>query len=180
MAIKATIFKATLTIADMDRYYYAEHALTLARHPSETDLRMMARLAVFALNAEEHLSFTKGISTDSEPDLWVKDYSDQINLWIELGQPDEKRLRQVCGKAQAVKVYCYSGHSAELWWEQHRNFAQRFDNLSVINLNVEAIERLSDLAQRSMLLHCNIEDQILNISDHEQSVKIIQEIWKQP
>lgn len=178
MAIKATIFKATLNIADMDRHYYQQHALTLARHPSETDLRMMARLAVFALSAEERLSFTKGISTDNEPDLWVKDYSDQVELWIELGQPDEKRLRQACGKAQAVKVYCYSGHSAELWWEQNRTMVQRFSNLSVINLDAVAIEQLSHLARRTMTLHCNIEDQTLTMSDDEQSVEIRQTLWK--
>lgn len=178
MALKATIFKATLNIADMDRHYYQQHALTLARHPSETDLRMMTRLAVFALNAEERLSFTKGISTDSEPDLWVKDYSDQVDLWIELGQPDEKRLRQACSKAQAVKVYCYSGHSAELWWEQHRAMAQRFSNLSVINLDAAAVEKLSLLARRTMTLHCNIEEQTLNIGDDEQTVEISQSRWK--
>lgn len=178
MALKATVFKATLNIADMDRYYYDEHILTLARHPSETDQRMMARLAVFALNAEPRLNFTKGISTDSEPDLWVKDYSDQIELWIELGQPDEKRLRQACGKAQAVKVYCYSGHSAELWWEQTKNMAQRFDNLSVVNLNLDAIQQLGTMAQRSMSLHCNIEDRILSISDNNQSVEVTQDLWR--
>lgn len=178
MALKATVFKATLNIADMDRYYYDEHSLTLARHPSETDQRMMARLAVFALNAEPRLNFTKGISTDNEPDLWIKDYSDQIELWIELGQPDEKRLRQACGKAQAVRIYCYSGHSAELWWEQIQNIAKRFDNLSVINLNHDAIQQLGDMAQRNMILHCNIEDQILSLSDNTQSVDITQEFWK--
>lgn len=138
----------------------------------------MARLAVFALSAEERLSFTKGISTDNEPDLWVKDYSDQVELWIELGQPDEKRLRQACGKAQAVKVYCYSGHSAELWWEQNRTMVQRFSNLSVINLDAVAIEQLSHLARRTMTLHCNIEDQTLTMSDDEQSVEIRQTLWK--
>ncbi|GAB3110560.1 YaeQ family protein [Aestuariicella hydrocarbonica] len=178
MALKATVFKATINIADMDRYYYDEHVLTLARHPSETDLRMMARLAVFALNAEPRLNFTKGISTDSEPDLWIKDYSDQTELWIELGQPDEKRLRQACGKAQAVKIYCYSGRSAELWWQQTKHFAQRFDNLTVINLHEEGIQALSELAQRNMSLHCNIEDQEMSVSDETTSVIITQEMWK--
>lgn len=178
MALKATVFKATINIADMDRYYYDEHVLTLARHPSETDLRMMARLAVFALNAEPRLNFTKGISTDSEPDLWIKDYSDQTELWIELGQPDEKRLRQACGKAQAVKIYCYSGHSAELWWQQTKHFAQRFDNLTVINLHEAGIQALSELAQRNMSLHCNIEDQEMSVSDETTSVIITQEMWK--
>lgn len=178
MALKATIFKATLSIADMDRHYYQQHSLTLARHPSETDLRMMARLAVFALNADERLSFTKGISTDSEPDLWQKDYSDQIEVWIELGQPDEKRLRQACGKAREVKVYCYSGNSAEVWWEQNRGMAQRFSNLSVINLDAAAIEQLNQLARRSMSLHCNIQEQTLSMGDDAQTVEINQTRWK--
>ncbi len=178
MALKATIFKAQLHIADMDRHYYQAHSLTLARHPSETDVRMMARVAVFALNAEPGLNFTKGLSTDDEPDLWRKDDSQRIEQWIELGQPDEKRLRRACGKADEVKVYCYTDKAADVWWESMQNTLQRFDNLSVIQLDGDAIEKLGNMAQRSMILHCNIEDGILNISNDEQSLDLAQSIRK--
>ncbi len=104
MALKATIFKAELHIADMDRHHYGDHALTIARHPSETDERMMMRIVAFALNAHEDLVFTKGLSTENEPDLWQKSLSDDIELWIDLGQPDDKRIRKACGRAQQVMM----------------------------------------------------------------------------
>ena len=127
MALKSTIFKAELSIADMDRHYYGDHNLTLARHPSETDERMMVRLVAFVLNAHTDLEFTKGISTDDEPDLWLKGLSGEIELWIDLGQPDEKRIRQACGRAQQVLIYCYSGHGAEIWWSQIQGKLDRFN-----------------------------------------------------
>ena len=104
MALKATIFKADLHIADMARNYYAEHALTVARHPSETDERMMARILAFALNADERLAFGKGLSDADEPDLWQKDLTGAIEHWIEVGQPDEKRLLRACGRAARARV----------------------------------------------------------------------------
>jgi len=178
MAIKATVFKAALNIADMDRNYYNDHQLTIARHPSETDLRMMARLAVYSLNADQDLTFTKGISTDDEPDIWLKDYSDQIKHWIELGQPDEKRIRQACAKAEQVSIYCYSGHGAEIWWQQIEAQLQRFDHLRVFNLDASAMEALANLANRSMDLSAFIQDQGLTVSDGENSVSIEQQQWK--
>ena len=112
MALKATICKASLQVADVDRNYYAEHALTVARHPSETDERMMARLLALALNAHERLTFCKGLSDTDEPDLWQKDLTGAIEHWIEVGQPDDKRLLRACGRAEKVTVYAY-GNRAE-------------------------------------------------------------------
>src|SRR5680860_958910 len=117
MALKATIFKATLNIADMDRHYYADHQLTLAQHPSENDERMMIRLLAFALNAREGLEFTKGLSTDDEPELWQKSLSDEIELWIELGLPDESRLRKACNRSKQVILYTpYGGTRTSPNW----------------------------------------------------------------
>ena len=115
MALKATIFKAAVQIADTDRNYYQTHALTLARHPSETDERMMVRLLAFALHAHESLLFGKGLSADDEPDLCRKDLTGAIQLWIDVGQPDEKRLRKACGRASQVVVYSYGTTSARAW-----------------------------------------------------------------
>ena len=119
MATKATIFKADLQIVDMDRNYYQDHALTLARHPSETDERMMLRLLAFARHASDTLMFTRGLSSSDEPDLWQKDLTGTIEVWIGLCQPDEKRIRKACGRSQQVVIYCYSGNSASIWWEQN-------------------------------------------------------------
>ena len=157
MALKSTVFKATLNIADIDRGVYAEHALTLARHPSETDERMMVRLLAFACHADEGLAFCKGLSDPDEPDLWRKDLTGAIDLWIETGQPDERRLRHACGRARQVVVYCY-GHAADVWWNQQRGRLDRLANLSVIRLPAEGTQALARLAQRTMQLQCTIQD----------------------
>jgi uncharacterized protein YaeQ len=177
MAANATICKASLNIADMDRHYYAEHDLTLAKHPSENDLRLMVRLAAFVLNADERLAFSKGISQDDEPDLWQKALDGAITLWIDLGQPDEKRIRKACGRSEKVVIYTYQEGSALAWWKQAEKTLLRFKNLSVIYLNIEGdIEALS---QRAMRLQCNISDGELTIMDEEQSVVIKEEVWKE-
>lgn len=178
MALKATVIKAELQIADMDRNYYATHALTLAQHPSETDARMMLRVLVFARHASETLAFTKGLSTDDEPDLWQKDLTGAIETWIELGQPDEKRVRKACGRARAVSIYCHSGHSAELWWQKSRDLMARFDNLTVVNLPAEAGPSLAQLAARNMRLQCTVQDGQLWLADEHASVMIEPTVWK--
>ncbi len=178
MAIKATIFKAELQIADMDRNYYQPHLLTLARHPSETDERMMVRLLAFALHADKMLCFTRGLSSDDEPDLWSKSLSDEIELWIDIGQPDERRIRKACGRAREVAVYCYSSRSAAVWWQQNRSRLQRFDNLRVVNIASGAGKRLARLAQRNMQLQCTIQDGQLWLADDAESVQVELEAWK--
>src|SRR5512147_2812560 len=113
MALSATTCKAELAISDMDRHYYATHALTLAQQPSETDERMMIRLLAFALFAHERLEFGKGLSTTEEPALWLKEYSGEIRLWIEVGLPDERALRKACGRAENVVVLAYGGRAMD-------------------------------------------------------------------
>src|SRR5206468_290856 len=158
MAEKATIFKADLTVADMDRNHFATHALTLARHPSETDERMMVRLLAFALHADERLQFGKGISSDDEPDLWRKDLTGEILEWIELGQPDESRIRKACGRARQVIVINYGGRAADIWWEKNAATLERAKNLTVIDIPAAAVSALAALAERTMRLQCMIQD----------------------
>src|SRR5688572_3604365 len=142
MALKATIFKARLQVSDMDRNHYATHALTLARHPSETDERMMVRLLAFALDADEALEFGRGLSAEDEPDLVRRDLTGVIQLWIEVGLPDERDLRKACGRARAVKVYTYGGRSADLWWTQNAAALARLANLTVIDVPEETAASL--------------------------------------
>jgi uncharacterized protein YaeQ len=158
MALNATTYKAELAISDMDRHYYATHALTLARHPSETDERLMVRLLAFALYADERLQFGKGISSDEEPDLWRKDLTGEILEWIELGQPDEQRIRKACGRARQVIVVNYSGRSADIWWSKNEASLARAKNLSVIDIPAAAVGALAALAERNMRLQCLIQD----------------------
>lgn len=157
MAIKATVCKATLQIADMDRNYYADHALTLARHPSETDERMMVRLLAFALYAEEYLTFAQGMSNDDEPDLWCKDLTGAIQTWISVGLPDERLIRKACGRSNQVVLITY-GRSADIWWNENRDKMQRQSNLTVLKLTTETTQALAAWAQRNMALQCNIQE----------------------
>jgi uncharacterized protein YaeQ len=172
MALKATIFKVHLQIADMDREHYQDHALTLARHPSENDLRMMIRLLAFALNADSALTFTRGLSTEDEPDLWQKNLSGEIELWIDVGQPDERRIRKACGRAHQVIIYNYNEASAKIWWSQIRDTLKRFDNLRVFSLSDSSCEKLTKLAQRNMQLQCTIQDAEAWLSDDTNTVMI--------
>jgi len=157
MAIKATVFKAALQIADMDRHYYADHTLTLARHPSETDERMMVRLLAFALYADAALSFGKGMSGDEEPDLWHKDLTGEIKRWIEVGLPDERVIRKAVGRADKVVVLIY-GRAADIWWNENRNKLQRQHNLTVLKLTSITSLALAALASRTMQLQCTIQE----------------------
>lgn len=172
MALKATIFKVDLQIADMDRNYYHDHALTLARHPSETDERMMVRVLAFALNAGEDLSFGKGLSADDEPDLWQKDLTGVIRLWVEVGLPDEKSVRKACGRADRVIIYSYGGHAAELWWNTNRKNLDRSRNLAVVSLPVDATRALAALARRSMRLQCTIQEGEILFTDGENTAGV--------
>ncbi|HWH46793.1 MAG TPA: YaeQ family protein [Burkholderiales bacterium] len=180
MALKATIFKADLRIADMDRPYYGDHTLTIARHPSETDERMMVRLLAFALHADEALSFGRGLSSDDEPDLWQKDLTGSIQFWIEVGLPDEKRVRKACGRAGQVVVYSYGGRAAELWWEQVNGKFGPAKNLSVIALPAASTRTLAQLALRNMELQFTIQEGHVWISDKEQVIELIPATLKSP
>jgi uncharacterized protein YaeQ len=172
MALKATICKAELHIADMERGYYHDHAVTVARHPSETDERMMVRLLAFALNADDTLAFGAGLSTDDEPDLWRKDLTGSIETWIDVGLPDEKRIRKACGRANAVFVYSYGGHAAELWWQQVGDKLARSHKLTVINLPQTGTRALAGLAARNMNLQFTIQDGQVWVADDRTSVQL--------
>jgi uncharacterized protein YaeQ len=158
MALKATIYKAELQISDMDRHYYASHALTLAQHPSENDERLMMRLLAFALYADERLEFGRGLSTDDEPDLWRKSLTGEIEQWIEVGQPGEQRIRKACGRARQVIVVSYGGRGADVWWEKISDSLSRSKNLTVIDIPVAAVQALAGFIDRNMELQCLIQD----------------------
>jgi uncharacterized protein YaeQ len=171
MALKSTIFKAQLAIADMDRGYYADHALTLARHPSENDERMMIRLLAFVLHASERLGFGKGLSDPDEPDLVERDLTGAIRHWIEVGQPDERALLKACGKAARVSVLAYAS-STPLWWEGLRNRVGRARNLDVCCVPAAQSQALAALAQRTMQLQCSVQDGSVWIGDAQSQVQL--------
>ena len=172
MAIKSTIFKADIQVSNMNTHYYQNHQLTVARHPSENDQRMMIRLLAFALQAHEQLQFTKGLSDEDEPDLWQKSLSDEIEVWIDLGQPDEKRIRKACAKADKVVVYTYNESGALKWFEQIENKLTRFDHLSIYCVPDEAAIAMSQMSKRNMQLQYMIQDGEIMVSDGENSVTV--------
>ena len=169
MAIKSTIFKAQLDISDMDRHYYESHSLALARHSSETDERLMVRLLAFALNAHEHLSFSDGLDNADEPALWQKDLTGRIERWVDVGQPDEKRILKASGRSDEVVVYCY-GKSSAKWWEQTSAKVTRVKNLQVFHL-LNAPE-LAKYAERNMSFHCLIEGGQLWLTAGEENFEV--------
>jgi uncharacterized protein YaeQ len=172
MAVKATIYKVELQVNDIDRNYYQGHSLTLALHPSETEERLMLRLLAFALNAGEGLAFGRGISTDDEPDLWQRDLTGQIDLWIDVGQPDESRIRKACGRSGEVRVYCFSGRSAAIWWSKNAAALGRCANLRVFEIPTEASQQLAALASRNMDLQCLVQDGQVQLIGAASSVDI--------
>lgn len=178
MAQNATIHKVELSVSDMDRHYYETHKLTVAKHPSETDDRLMLRIVAFALNAHAHLEMTKGLSTDDEPDIWQKSLSGEIDVWVALGLPSEKVLRQSSSKAGSVIVYAYGGRMADAWWDKVRNAITRFDNLRVINFTEADTTALASLARRAMKLQVNIQDGEVMVSVDDSVVYITPRIWK--
>jgi uncharacterized protein YaeQ len=172
MASNATIYKAVLQIADMDRQYFQDHTLTLARHPSETEERMMVRLLAFALHADDALSFGRGIGTDDEPALWQRDLTGVIDLWVELGQPDEKTLRQACGRSKQVVVYVYGARSAEVWWANQSSSLDRLKNLAVTLLPMEGVRALATMATPTMQLQWTIQDGHVWIADGAETLHL--------
>ncbi len=172
MALKSTIFKAELQISDMDRNSYGDHSLTIARHPSETDERMMVRLLAFALHADESLVFADSIGNDDEPSLWQKDLTGAIKVWIDVGQPDEKRIRRACGRAARVFIVAYGGHGVDVWLSQIKSSLERSNNLSVINLPAGAPQSLARMAQRSMKLQFTIQDGQVWVTADQETVHL--------
>lgn len=178
MALKATVFKITLEIADLDRGYYQTHDLTTARHPSETDERMMVRVLAFAFHASDRLAFTKGLSADNEPDLWQRSLTGEIELWIDVGLPDARRIRKACTRARQVAIYCYGGRAAQLWQNQQADALARFDNLSVMNLPTADSPGLAALVARTMRLQCTIQDRQIWISSATANLCVTPEFWR--
>jgi uncharacterized protein YaeQ len=178
MALRSTVHKLELSVADIDRGRYADHALTLALHPSETEERLMLRVLAFALFADERMRFGRGLSAEDEPDLARVDDTGAIELWIEVGLPDEKWVRKACGRAERVVVLAYGGSRADMWWRQNEGPLARCANLAVVAVDAEASASLARLAARSMRLSATVQDGQAWLSDGEASVAVVPRWWK--
>lgn len=174
MALKSTIFKITLHISDMDRDYYDSVNLTLAQHPSETDRRLLTRILAYILNAHEDLAFGKGVSDEDEAALWQINYSDEIEQWIELGQPDEKRIKKACNKAASVMLYGYQS-AFDVWWQQQHLKLSNYHNLSVERFDCAALDKLETLIGRTMEIQASIQDGQLWLTIGDESMLVERE-----
>jgi uncharacterized protein YaeQ len=172
MALKSTVYKVDLQIADMDRNYYADHSLTLARHPSETEERLMVRILAFALYASEDLAFGRGLCVDDEPDLWRRDPTGAIELWLDVGLPDEKWVRKACNRAQRTVILSYGGRPAEAWWQQNRDKLARLPRLDILGLSEDDSKAMAGMAQRSMRLQCTVQDGDILLTDGQSSLHL--------
>ncbi len=177
MALKSTIYKIDLNIADMDRNYYGQHSITLAKHPSETDERVMVRLIAFTLYANEALIFGKGLSDDEEPDLWQKDLTGAIQLWMDVGLPTERDIRKAAGRSKQVVVVLYGGRIADMWWSQNSKALLKTNNLTVINL--PSTQELAGIASRSFNISCTIQDNQILVSHDTGSFDITPVVLKE-
>jgi uncharacterized protein YaeQ len=176
MALKATIYKAKVQLADMDRNVYADHELTIARHPSETDERMLIRLLIFALNApptNDHsaLEFAKDMWDADEPALWEKDLTGRIQHWIEVGQPDEKRIMQASSRSERTSVYNFSSSTAQ-WWAGISSKISRAKKLTVWQVPSVQSQALAALANRSMEIDVTVQEGTIWVGDGQRSIEI--------
>jgi uncharacterized protein YaeQ len=178
MALKSTIYKVRITLSNLNIHHYNDYSLTIAKHPSENDLRMMIRLLAFSLSAQEEIQFTKGLSSDSEPDLWKINHDGSIEHWIELGLPDERRIRQICSKANLVTIYTYHGNQALQWFDSVQNKIQRFDHLRIIHLKITDGQSLESLSEKGMNLNISIEDSEIWISNETERMCVEFQIAK--
>jgi uncharacterized protein YaeQ len=176
MALKPTIFKALLQIADIDRGLYVDRQVTLGRHPSETDERLMLRLVALALHVPADttngtLEFAKGLWDTDEPELWHKDLTGRILHWIEIGQPDDKRILKAAGRAERVTVLSHTA-STPIWWSGIESRISRTRNVDVWQVDADAARELAGLAARSMRLQVSVQDGTLWVGDGERSVEL--------
>lgn len=172
MALKATIYKAHINVADLNRHVYLDVGHTLAQHPSETEQRLMLRLLTWGLNASEDLVFTKGLSEVDEPELWHKNYSDEIEMWVDLGLPDEKRIRKACNKAKQVLIVAYGDNATAQWWQQHEQKLAPYANLQIVQIHDESLVEMEGLLERSMQLQLTIEGEQAWLSSDKGSCTI--------
>lgn len=171
MALKSTIYKFDVSITDLDRNYYNDHQLTVAKHPSETSERMMLRLLAFILNASETLEFTKGLSDTEEPDLWQRSLVDEIELWIELGQPSEQRIKKGCNQSQAMMIYAYDDNMFNEFWSKNKNKLHTRNNLMVSSIPTEVGEALVSGLVRTLAIQVTLQDGVVYLNFGDQSVE---------
>lgn len=171
MALKPTIFKVQLQLADSDRHHYQDYALTMAQHPSETLERMLVRLLAFALHASDQLEFTKGISTSDEPDLWAHSDDGVLQLWVEVGQPKPDRIKKALTIAKQVALYTFA-KTCDTWWSIEGANIPLSDRLIVRKLPWASLQQLAANVGRNIQWHVSIAGGEVYVDDGKQTLTI--------
>jgi len=179
MALKSTVFKFQLQIADLDRHYYADHVLTLARHPSETDIRLVARVLAFARVADEGFDMSSALCEPDEPDLCQRTLDGRIQRWIDVGQPDARRVLKAAGRADRVTLHPYGGSTSTIWWEGVRKELQRVRKLEVIAFPEPAVKALATGLERTSQWQITIQDGEMMVSTGTDCVSVLPDTWRQ-
>jgi uncharacterized protein YaeQ len=132
----------------------------------------MVRLLAFALHASETLAFGRGNSTEDEAALWDIDPTGNIDLWIDVGLPDERDIRRACHRSRRMVLITYGGRAADVWWQQNREKLAPYGNLTVLNLSAADSQALAALAGRTMKLQCTIQEGNVWIGDDARNLEI--------
>jgi uncharacterized protein YaeQ len=165
MALKPTIYKFSIALSDMDRDHYDSFSLTVAQHPSETLVRMSARVLAYCINAAPGLAFTKGVSAVDEPDLWLREMDDQISLWIDIGEPSIERIKKGSNRAQESKLYAFNSKT-DVWWTQVGNEVKSL-GVKAYRFDIAHLEDMVALLNRTNQLSITISEQTAGIATDE-------------
>lgn len=172
MALGAVVYKAQLSISNLDRGWYGQPVLTIARHPSETEKRLMLRMLAWCVRAGDRLEFGRGLSSEGEPALWEIDDTGAIVDWVELGAPDVRTVRKAAGKSERVLVLAYDADRTGPWWKSVKGELSKIDKLSVIFIPDAEAEALAAMASRSMKLAVTIQDGVIWVNSDSADVQI--------
>ena len=171
MALKSSVYKANVSLANLNTHYYEDIVLTMALHPSETEERLMYRLLAFLYSAHERLEVTVGLDNPDLPDIWQKNYTGDIEHWIDIGYPDEKKIKKAIGRSDLVSIFNYNSFKAKVWFGKNKSLLEN-KKVQVFHLEEEIQGSLETLVQRSMALNCMIEDNHIFLSNDSERIQI--------
>jgi len=107
VALSSTIYAFEIQLSDVDRGVYESLSLKVARHPSETEEHLAARVLAYCLEYTEGIAFSRGLAEPDEPALMVRDLTGVLQAWIDTGFPDAARLHRASKAAPRVAVYTH-------------------------------------------------------------------------
>lgn len=171
MAKGSRIYKVKLFISDIDRNCYEQLELTVAQHPSESDERLLARLLAFGLEYESGLAFGGGVSSTDQAPIWLRNDYEEVQHWIEIGQPDPDRLAKLNKRQPRLTLYTY-GANAHRWWHQHSPNLSKLQRLKAVQLDYDALQTLVSAMTSGFELQLNRQDEVLYLGLNDQQAEM--------